>query len=244
MCVLACAWRAHPRWQVVLIGNRDELHSRATAPLARWDDQPHIIAGRDLEAGGTWLGISEERRLAVVTNVATPEGPQPDKASRGALVADILNGEGRYAHPVENQLDEFNPFNVITIDHDVAQLLTNRPVPEQRTLSPGIYGLSNSACDENWPKTERIKSILGSWLDQDDGNGDELLDALRTDDAPQVEPRQAKYSPLFIRNPRYGTRCSTVAAVDDRGSGWIVERRFDADSVVIGETRKEFSWAP
>lgn len=243
MCVLACAWRAHPRWQLVLIGNRDELHARPAAPLARWSDQPHVIAGRDLEAGGTWLGISEERRFAVITNVVNPDGPQPDKASRGALIADILSGEGRYARTSESELDDFNPFNVITIDNGTARLLTNRPVPQQRTLNPGIYGLSNSVSNENWPKTDRIKALLGNWLKRGDGSKEDLLDALRTDDAPQVEPRRAKYSPIFIRNPVYGTRCSTIVAVDDQGCGWIVERRYDAEGKANGETLAEFSWA-
>lgn len=242
MCVLACAWRAHPRWQVVLIGNRDELHARAAAPLARWKDQPHIIAGRDLVAGGTWLGVSDERRIAVVTNVVNPEGAQPGKASRGALIADILSGEGRYARPDERALGDFNPFNVITIRNDAAHFMTNSPVPHQRTLSPGIYGLSNSVSEDNWPKTDRIKSLLAKWLEQDENTADNLLNALRADDAPQVEPGRAKYSPIFIRNPVYGTRCSTIVAVDDEGNGRIMERRYNAEGAVTGETRQEFSW--
>jgi uncharacterized protein with NRDE domain len=242
MCVLALAWAAHPRWQLVMIGNRDELHARPAAALARWDDHPHIIAGRDLEAGGTWLGISEERRFAVVTNVANPEGPQPGKASRGALIADILSGNGRYAVPECSDLDDFNPFNVITVDNDTAHLLSNRPRAVKQTLGSGIYGLSNSMFEESWAKTDRIKALLGDWLDADDRNEDSLFAALRANDVPQVEPARAEYSPIFIRNPRYGTRCSTMVAIDNSGRGWISERRYDADGRAIGQTRLNIDW--
>lgn len=244
MCVLACAWRAHPRWEMVLIGNRDELHARPAAPLERWRDQPHVIAGRDLEAGGTWLGVSEEGRMAVVTNVANPEGPQPDKASRGALIADLLSGEGRYSDPTENDLDAFNPFNVIAIERGTARLLTNRPGPQQHDLNNGIYGLSNSAFEDNWPKTDRIKALLANWLEADSGNLEDLFTSLRANDAPQVEPQRVRNSPLFIRNPVYGTRCSTVVTVDHTGSGSIVERRYDAEGAATGETDVAFRWAP
>lgn len=242
MCVLAFAWAADPRWQLVLIGNRDELHARAAAPLDRWSDRPQIIAGRDLEAGGTWLGISEERRFAVVTNVANPGGPQPGKASRGALIADLLSGDGAYANPAESDLDDFNPFNVIAVDAGKARLLTNRPSAARHGLDPGIYGLSNGAFDDSWPKTERIKALLGDWLDGSATDHGALLDALRADDAPQVEPGRARHSPIFIRNPVYGTRCSTIVVVDHRGHGSIVERRYDPDGETTGETRFDFRW--
>ncbi|MGP1353603.1 MAG: NRDE family protein [Parasphingopyxis sp.] len=242
MCVLAFAWAAHPRWQLVLIGNRDELHARPAAALARWPDRPHIIAGRDLEAGGTWLGVSETGRLAVVTNVANPDGPQPGKASRGALIADALGGEGAYADVAESALDEFNPFNAITVANGRAELLTNRPAPLRHSLEAGLYGLSNSPFNENWPKTDRIKTMLGEWLESDGGDTGTLLDALRADYMPQVEPHRARESPIFIRNPVYGTRCSTIVTVDGSGNGLIVERRYDEAGKATGETSVDFRW--
>ncbi|WP_299328177.1 NRDE family protein [Parasphingopyxis sp.] len=242
MCVLAFAWAAHPRWQLVLIGNRDELHARPATPLAHWEDRPGIIAGRDLEAGGTWLGVSQQRRLAVVTNVANPDGPLPDKASRGALIADLLTGAGRYADPAESDLDDFNAFNAIAVEGGTARLFSNRPRPTRRTLKPGIYGLSNSLYAENWPKTDRIKAMLDDWLNFDSGNETGLLDALRADDSPQVEPRRAQQSPIFIRNPVYGTRCSTVVIIDSDGNGRISERRYDPQGKASGVTRIDFRW--
>lgn len=242
MCVLACAWRAHPEWQLVMIGNRDELHARSAAPLARWEDPSMVIAGRDLEAGGTWLGVSDHGRFAVVTNVANPDGPQPGMASRGQLVADLIDGSGLYAQPQETDLGGFNPFNVIAVADGQASLLTNKPTPARRDLDPGLYGLSNSLADENWPKTDRIKSLLQDWLSNGSRDHDMLLDALRSDDEPQVEPRRARHSPIFIRNPVYGTRCSTVVTVDRQGQGQIVERRYNPDGSATGDTRIAFSW--
>jgi uncharacterized protein with NRDE domain len=106
MCVVAIALNAHPRWQLVLAGNRDEFHARPSAPLARWKGKDsHILGGRDLQSGGTWLGVSEQGRLAVVTNIRTGHPPDSEKASRGALVADFLSGKSTF-----DDLDRYNPF--------------------------------------------------------------------------------------------------------------------------------------
>ena len=242
MCVLACAWQAHPDWQLVMIGNRDEFHARSAAPLARWDPPSDVIAGRDLEAGGTWLGVSDSGRFAVVTNVANPDGPKAGMASRGELVANLIGGAGRYAQPSPDELNSFNPFNVIAVADGAAHLLTNRPSPELRPLDAGLYGLSNSLAHENWPKTDRIKALLGDWLKIGSRDAGALLDDLRADDEPQVEPKRARHSPIFIRNAVYGTRCSTVVTVDHEGQGQIIERRYDPNGTAMGDTQILFSW--
>jgi uncharacterized protein with NRDE domain len=157
-------------------------------------------------------------------------------------VLDVLAGTGRYAQPRESDLEDFNPFNLITVDNGGAHFLSNRPGSLRTRLDPGLYGLSNGALDDPWPKTERIKAMLDDWLRSgiDDQGGP--LDWMRADDSPQVEPRRANLSPIFIRNPVYGTRCSTVAAVDAQGKGWITERRYDTEGAATGETRIEFDW--
>src|ERR1700739_2612629 len=116
MCVLAFAWQAHPRWRLIMAGNRDELHARPTRALARWDHPDHLLAGRDLQSGGTWLGVSERGRFAVVTNLRGYGAPETGRSSRGKLVVDLLAGEGRYAAVHEARLSDFNPFNVIVAD--------------------------------------------------------------------------------------------------------------------------------
>lgn len=251
MCVLAFAWNAHPRWQLVLAGNRDELHERPAAPLARWQAPGHILAGRDLLAGGTWLGVSDQGRLAVITNLRGFGAPTPGMASRGALVRDLLAGDGAYADPDAIDLAPFNPFNLILADRSHARFLTNRPESTRTALSPGLYGLSNGALDEPWPKTLQLKSLLLDWIVSGQDEPALLLDGLRsehlpavglTPDRPSDVPQEPRHSPIFIRNPVYGTRCSTVVTVDTLGRGRIVERRFAADGTATGDTALAFEW--
>lgn len=246
MCVLALAWRAHPRWQLVVAGNRDEYHGRPAAPLARWADAPELLAGRDLQSGGTWLGASERGRFVVVTNLrgfALAE----DRPSRGALVTGLLAG----ADPGKVTIDAHNPVNLIAIDGDGAHFLSNRPAPVRTGLGPGIYGLSNGTLDEPWPKTLRLKSILLEWLMGPADRAERLLDGLREERLPDVGldpaiasdvPLEPHHSPIFIRGPVYGTRCSSVVAIDHDGHGIFIERRFDADAEAIGDTRLSFGW--
>jgi len=251
MCVLAFAWNAHPHWRLVLAGNRDELHERPAAPLAHWADRDHVIAGRDLQAGGTWLGVSEQGRLAVVTNLRGYGSPRPDMASRGDLVADLLSGDGAYADPDATDLALFNPFNLLFADAEGARFLTNRPSPTRTALGPGLYGLSNGALDEPWPKTLQLKAMLLDWIVSGKDDPAILLDGLRSErlpdvglapDRPSDVPQEPRLSSIFIRNPVYGTRCSTVVAINNEGHGLIAERRFDAQGEPAGETRIAFAW--
>src|SRR3546814_369095 len=135
MCVVALAWQVHPDWPLILIGNRDEFHDRPSAPLGPWDDGSGIVAGRDLQAGGTWMGLhAPSGRVVVVTNVRG-EMPDPARESRGALVVDLLRGTGRFADPDEAELDRFNAFNLFAVD-GTARLFTNRPGPRILALTP------------------------------------------------------------------------------------------------------------
>lgn len=243
MCVLAMAWRADRRWRLVAAGNRDELHMRPALPLARWDMPGGIIAGRDAVGGGSWLGISESGRFAVITNVRSMTPPDPAKASRGALVTEQLDTESD--PPTLGALDRFNPFNLIAVDGESATFLTNRPAPFSQSLRPGIHGLSNGLHDEPWPKTLALQEAVTEWIaaGRDDIEG--LFDALR-DERPYGDRSSGESepvtSPIFMRNDRYGTRCSTVVKVDAEGRGIIAERRFDPDGAVTGETRLRFAW--
>ncbi len=255
MCVAAFAWQAHPRWLMVAVGNRDEFHERPAAPLAKWDNG--VLAGRDLKSGGTWLGASAVGRFALVTNLRGHGLPQPDRASRGALVTDLLTGTGRYSDPLTAPLEEFNPFNLILADAGEAHFLSNRPEAIRTRLAHGIYGLSNGALDEPWPKTLQLKGALLDWLNlPQDRSGDDfapLFAALRNEHLadvgvpprePSDVPREAPETPVFIRDAVYGTRCSTVVAIDRAGRGMIIERRFSPDSENAGETTLAFDWQP
>ncbi|MFC0588019.1 NRDE family protein [Novosphingobium aquiterrae] len=233
MCVAAIAWAAHPRWAMVAIGNRDEFHARPTAPLHDWGDG--TLAGRDLQAGGTWLGVSAGR-FGLVTNLRVPGYPRPDLASRGALVSDWLHGKAPQA------VETMNPFNLWLADRDRLLFVSNQPAVEQIELEPGIHGLSNGARGDRWFKTARLESALARWLDGTYDPAD-LFTAL-TDPTPQSADPEDAFSSVFIRNPAYGTRCSTVVLVDAGGQGRIIERRFDAAGEPTGETALEFGWRP
>jgi uncharacterized protein with NRDE domain len=248
MCVLALAFEEHPRWRLVLAGNRDELHARPAAPLHRWVGPGRVLAGKDISGGGTWLGVSEEGRLAVVTNLRGYGPPEDGRPSRGLLLRDLLAGEGDYANPGDDNLAAFNPFNLFALMDGALMFWSNRPRPERRTLGPGLYGASNGPLDAPWPKTVRLKAALRTWLQTDAERPEALLGALRDDRPPPVEagpPSDAPEPPqtaIFIRDPLYGTRCSTVVAIDRDGRGMIVERRYDAGGAATGDTMLDFRW--
>ncbi|MEO6214623.1 MAG: NRDE family protein [Sphingomonas sp.] len=251
MCVLAFAWQAHPRWRLLAAGNRDEYHARPAQELERWEAPAHLIAGRDLQSGGTWLGVSEQGRFAVVTNLRGFAPPDPNLSSRGALVTDYLAGTGIYADPRAADLSAFNPVNLIVADQRGACFMTNRPEAARTTLASGLYGLSNGKLDEPWPKTMRLKSVLLDWITGDAADPETLFDGLREEILPDIGsdpaapsdvPQEPNHSPIFIRDPVYGTRCSTVVAIDVDGRSVVLERRFSAEGVETGRTKLSFVW--
>ncbi len=238
MCVAALAWAAHPRWRLVVAANRDEFHARPTAPLARWDNG--VIAGRDLEAGGTWLGVNDAGRFALVTNFRLPGYPKPGLASRGGLVVDWLLGQ------LDPDAAKLNPFHLLRVGPEGAGHVSNQPVPTLRALEPGLHGVSNGHFDQPWLKTQRLTGAVTEWLatDSDDPAG---LFAALADETPlpseaDSEGPEAPFSPVFIRNAVYGTRCSTVVLIDAAGQGTIIERRFGLDGEPSGETILGFDW--
>lgn len=231
MCVAAIAWNAHPHWPLVVIANRDEYHARLSAPLARWDNG--ILAGRDLEAGGTWLGAAPGR-FALVTNRRAPGYPRPGMASRGGLVTAALLGT-EAGDPAA-----MNPFNLFECSASGASFTTNYPAFDRRALSPGIHSLSNGALDEPWFKKQAVEAALGGWL-REPGPMEALFAPLADDTRDPSEP-DSHYAAVFVRNETYGTRCSTVVAVDAGGNGVIIERSFDAQARPSGECRIGFTW--
>jgi len=231
MCVAAIAWNAHPRWRLVAIANRDEFHARPAAPLARWDNG--IVAGRDLEAGGTWLGLAPGR-FALVTNRRADGYPRLGMASRGALVTSALLDKDA-GDPAA-----MNPFNLFAAGPDGARLLTNYPDLEARSLAPGVHSLSNGGLDEPWFKKQAVEAALTAWLRP--GDDIETLFAPLADDTRDPADPDSHYGAVFVRNEAYGTRCSTVVAIDRDGDGMIIERSFDAAARQTGECRLEFTW--
>ncbi|MGN7930745.1 NRDE family protein [Sphingopyxis sp. 22461] len=229
MCVVALAHKAHPDWPLILIGNRDELHARPAAPLAEWDDGSGIVAGRDLQAGGTWLGVHRPSGGAVVVTNVRGAMPDPAKESRGALVSDMLRGEGRFADPAAGDLPRFNAFNLFAVGDGKTRLLTNRPVPLIMPLEPGVHALANEPVDAPCPRAERLRLALEATVAAS-GDPESLLDALMAEDDPA----------LFLRGDVYGTRASTLVAISAEGDVRMIERRYEKGGRPAGTTALEF----
>lgn len=240
MCIAVLSTGAHPRWRLVVAANRDEYHARAAAPLGRWSDRPGIIAGRDLAGGGTWLGVHEQGRLVLVTNYRVPGYPQPGRPSRGGLVTGLLEG----GDPAEVAVGEYNPFTLIHVDAGGATLLCNYPQPSRRRLEPGVHGVSNGPFDPPWPKTMRLWQRFERWLAAEAEDPEPLFAALADDSGTEVTAQgpEARFSGVFVRDPDYGTRCSTIVMVDHAGRGTIIERRFDNAARETGTSEERFAW--
>ncbi|OAI40716.1 hypothetical protein AYO41_05595, partial [Verrucomicrobia bacterium SCGC AG-212-E04] len=224
MCLVAFAWLAHPRWRLVLAGNRDEFHARPSAPLARWEDEPGLIAGRDLEAGGTWLGVGEHGRAGVVTNVRDPKGSH-DGRSRGTLLVDYLGGAagaGAFASALAERARTFRPYNLVLFDPRDAVVASNHPAVRWERLAPGVHAISNGAPDAHWPKSQRLRQALEAWLASGTSPLEELFAPLADETmAPDAElpdtgvglETERRLSPAFIRGEEYGTRACTVLGI-------------------------------
>jgi uncharacterized protein with NRDE domain len=223
MCLIVAAWRIHPEFPLVVAANRDEFHARPAARAAFWDDHPQILAGRDLEARGTWMGVSRSGKFAAVTNY---RGGAEARAieSRGALVSRFLaNGAapGRYITDLKANL--YSGFNLLAADGEELWWLSNRETERSgapRRLDPGIYGLGNSLLDA--PEVDGIKKAFAAELEP----------------GPAVESLFAVLSRARIVHPQYGTRCSTVLLKGSRTR--YVERSFAPDGAEGDTLHYEF----
>jgi len=253
MCMLVLAWQAHPRYALVVAANRDEYHDRPAAPLAKWPAPAELLAGRDLRAQGTWLGIDRDRRFAVVTNFRELQRARAGAPSRGELVPQYLSAgpasrpdAGRFLGALRERAHEYSGFNLLLSDERSLWYGSNRATPFARQLARGVYGLSNELLDTPWPKLQRVRAGFEAWLRAPQPGAIEELFTLLADrtpaaDLPQGEgglPRewQRALSAPFVLHAEYGTRCSTVLLLTPDGALDLIERRFDAHGHVAGET--------
>lgn len=252
MCLILIAYRCHPGYPLLVAANRDEFHDRPTAPLAFWDDAPQVLAGRDLQQSGTWMGISRNGRFAALTNYRDPSRVLPQAPSRGRLVSDYLQGSAAaepYLARLAPQANAYNGFNLLVGDSSGLYYYSNYAGAPQ-TLTPGWHGLSNRVLDTPWPKLKRGLALLRDTLERHPTPApDDLLSVLadRTP-APDAELPQTGValewerwlSPIFIDAPGYGTRSSTVLLVSASGQVDMVETTW-ADG-----SRREFrlAWPP
>lgn len=254
MCLIALAWRAHPRYELALIANRDELHSRPAAAAGHDPDAPDVYGGRDLQAGGGWLMASVRSRLAAVTNVRAGFAAEASPRSRGALVRDFVRGDidaTGYRASLDPVAAEYGRFNLIVWDGSDLGFASNHPGFETRSVAPGLHAMSNGAFDAPWPKSGHASRALAAWLrsPQADAEPDAatlaplwtaLADTAPAPDADLPDTGvglewERTLSPAFVHGERYGTRCSSIVLV---GADGIVfaERRFGPDAVPMGES--------
>jgi uncharacterized protein with NRDE domain len=253
MCLILLAAHMHSAYPLVLAANRDERYDRPAAPAAWWSDAPGVLAGRDLEGRGTWMGVARDGRWAAVTNVREPSVPQrPDAPSRGWLVSGFLSGAWTaeaYLASLAPRADEWNGFNLLVGDAGDAWWLSNR-APGPVRIEPGVHGLSNALLDTPWPKVERGRDDLARILA---GPEDEIEPSLfRTlalrDPAPDDRlpdtgvglDAERALSSLFISSPAYGTRASTVLRIRRDRRVFFTERSIDPASGQWSEVRHEF----
>ena len=232
MCLILLAWQAHPAFPLVVAANRDEFFARRTATANFWPDHPHVLAGRDLEAGGAWLGLTLGGRFAALTNYRDPGAHKLSAPSRGRLVADYLIGNMSIDAYLDSlQPTAFNGFNLLLADRQRLVAFSNVS-GLRHELAPGIYGLSNALLDTPWPKLGAGKTALESALASlpDDTHLFQLLrdDAIHPDDnLPSTgvsREWERLLSAAFVRSPDYGTRCSTVIKVGADGTASFEEQ--------------------
>lgn len=240
MCLIVVGWRTHPDYPVVVAANRDEFYARPSTAIARWPDAPHVIGGRDLEGGGTWLGITDTGRFAAVTNVREPGMPK-GTLTRGTLTRNFLTSElaaADYAATLDNR--QYSGFNLLLADGDDLVYCTNRD-GGPRTLPPGIYGLSNHLLDSPWPKLLTARSRLAAALPQlpDTSSLFELLadaEIVPDHELPSTGVSlewERLLSAIFVQSADYGTRASTVAWLKHDGTVSVHENTFGPNGRAI-----------
>jgi uncharacterized protein with NRDE domain len=238
MCLILFAHKVHPDYPLVLAANRDESYSRPTQAAAFWRDHPQVYAGRDLEQGGTWLGIARNGRVAAVTNFRDGNAAKTSTRSRGELVTNYLRGSqgpSEYANRVRRDGNSYNGFNLLLGDVDELFYVSNRN-GGVTAVAPGVHGLSNSLLNTQWPKVTRGCEALSKLMS---AKTQDLIDGLfaaltdRTtaadDTLPNTGvglPRERTLSSAFIATPSYGTRSSSVLLVNNHGQVVFVERSF------------------
>lgn len=245
MCLVVLAWQQNPELPLIVAGNRDEFHSRPSQALHWWPDRPDIVAGRDLQAGGTWLGLHQSGRFATVTNFRDADKPSAKFQSRGELVTDFLLGS---LTPIDfmRRIDgaKFAGFNLLLSDGETLAWYSNR-ADMPKILEPGLYGLSNALLDSPWHKVRRSKAALSDLLQRDSVNETTLFRLLADRETAPVDEIESDRLPFatarsvsapFVLNPDYGTRSSSIVLGDANGNWQIRERRFDASGKAIGDS--------
>lgn len=236
MCLLLIVKNNHPDFKLIIAANRDEFYNRPAEPAAFWKNFPFLLAGKDVQGGGTWLGLTRGGRFSALTNFRDLKNINPDAPTRGKLTLDFLTGKDSpsvYYEKIKGSAGLYKEFNLITgIGTDLFYF--SNVSGEFKELSDGIYGLSNSLLDDPWPKVmqikkvflEKMKDIKNPWSLVDTlADNSPFEDALLPDTGVGIELERT-LSPVFVKTPVYGTRCSTVIFVSENNEVSFAERTF------------------
>lgn len=250
MCLIVFALDYHPKYRLVLAANRDEYFERPTIPARYWPDNPSILAGQDLQSGGTWLGVTTTGRLAAATNYRDPEWYVPNPPSRGLLVAEYLNGDmssAEYLEDLRTKSHQYDGFNLLFGDRSGIFYYSNRGDTEN-VVASGIHGLSNQLLDTPWPKVTSAKERLATLLKKDTEKPEEYFAAL-ADETPFPDDTlpdtgvgiklERLLSSIFITSRMYGTRFTTLIFIDRENGLKFIERSHDSQRTSSATT--EFS---
>ncbi len=235
MCLIVFAYKTHPDYELILAANRDEFYQRPTSTADWWNDHPNLLAGRDLKAQGTWMGVDKKGRFSAVTNYRDLTNIRENARSRGDLPVSFLNGneDGRsYVENISNHADQYNGFNLLTFDGSMTHFSNYEN--KLNELSPGIYGLSNALLDTPWPKVEKAKMLFTEIVRRNFHSED--LIGLMQDPVVATEEELPKtglsldmeraVSAMCIRTPNYGTCCTTILTVDKKGEVEFIEKSY------------------
>lgn len=251
MCLIFISLNNHPSYKLIVAANRDEFYRRKTAPARFWDDYPHILAGRDLEAGGTWMGMNKQGKISMVTNYRDLRNLKPVAPSRGHLVSDfLLNGDQplEYGQKIAAKGEAYNGFNLIFGWPDELLYYSNYTGAVEQ-IPGGIHGLSNHLLNTPWPKVEKGKAkfseaVQSKKIDPNRlfgllYNEEQALDDQLPDTGVGIE-RERVLSSMFIKSPDYGTRCSTVLLIDRDNNAFFTERVYKLNT--FDYTQHEFNF--
>lgn len=251
MCLIVLAWQARADLPLVVAANRDEWRDRPAEPAHWWPDHPQILAGRDLQAGGTWLGVTRRGRFAAVTNFRDPADRKTTARSRGNLVSEFLLGSyapHEYLAALAPRAGEYNGFNLILGDGRSLWYFGSRE-GRARAIEPGVHGLSNHLLDEPWPKVVQGRARMQAALAARDPTA-ALFDLL-SDDAIAPDPDlprtgvgrewERRLAPALIVGEDYGTRASTVVTVAGSGEVGFEERTLDGKGNIVGAAVHRFA---
>lgn len=253
MCLLLIANQIHPDHKLIIAANRDEFYNRPTAKADFWKEDSQLLAGRDLEAGGAWLGITKSGRLSAITNYRDFHNPLNENApSRGGLTTGFLLGKispKKYSENLLRNGAAFNGFNLIYgIDTDLYYFSNQTNVVIK--LPKGLFGLSNALLDTAWPKVTESKKFISELISANKISTQGLFEILADTNTADDEllpdtgiglERERVLSSNFIISPQYGTRCSTVILIDNNDKAIFTERTFEQGSEEFSEVNFEFN---